>query len=107
MVQPSGFDLATKSVPIVVLAPERFSTTTDCLSSVLAPSATVRAMRSPTPPGGLATIILMYRAEQASAAIPTPMPAKPVMPSRTSAPINLPYLAMFLSEPGKDDAQQL
>src|SRR5262245_15337044 len=54
-VYPSGGDLATKSVPMMLLAPGLFSTTTGTDHFCPSFSAIRRAVMSEAPPGGLGT----------------------------------------------------
>src|SRR6185503_2704760 len=56
-VWPSGSALAATSVPIVPLAPARFSTTTPCPHASCSFAPTTRATMSVPPPGGKATMI--------------------------------------------------
>src|SRR5687768_8813901 len=54
-VWPSGGDLATSAVPIVLAPPALFSTYTLCPSCVVSSCATERAMISEVPPGANGT----------------------------------------------------
>src|SRR2546425_7481807 len=96
MVQPSGFARATASVPITVVAPDRFSTTTALPSSEPTFSPSARATRSPTPPAGLGTIILINRAGQASAAVAMLVPPKLAAVSTVKAQTSLLNVVMSL-----------
>ncbi|MDT4856481.1 hypothetical protein FQZ97_908720 [compost metagenome] len=55
MVWPSGSERATVSAATTPPAPGRFSITTDCASSSESFCATMRAVRSPTPPAANGT----------------------------------------------------
>ncbi len=54
-VWPSGADLATMAAPMLPPAPERFSTTTGCLSATASRSARSRPITSVDPPGAKGT----------------------------------------------------
>src|SRR4029077_820122 len=67
-VWPSGSDFAATSVPIVPLAPARFSTTTPCPQASCSFAPTTLATMSVPPPGGNATMIFTGLVGNASAA---------------------------------------
>ena len=51
-VQPSGGAFTTATVPMLPVAPPRFSTTTDFFSAASSRSATTRVATSVAPPAG-------------------------------------------------------
>src|SRR6185436_13538077 len=67
-VWPSASAFAATSVPIVPLAPARFSTTTPCPHASWSFAPTTRATMSVPPPGGNATMIFTGLVGNASAA---------------------------------------